>query len=256
MKCSKWLFTTLLAAGLTAGSASAALVGADDASASAYADGWSGGDDGTTAGHPDAFGQWFLGGDGIHSIGDSTQLAGGSGGDINVAADAFRIQSLSGSYADAYRFLDPAGLDAGQTFSIDLAVNFRGGFKGIDLRGPAEETIFNFNIGGDDYAVNQAATGNGSIGNAYSNNTIFTLAFAQTSALGGNWSITRSGGLSDFDSGTYSGIVRSIKLYNGGQGTAPEDDLYINNLVITPEPAALALLACGALALLRRRASR
>ncbi|MCB9866320.1 MAG: PEP-CTERM sorting domain-containing protein [Phycisphaerales bacterium] len=155
------------------------------------------------------------------------------------------MQSVNGTYADAYRFLDPAGLSVGQTFSIDLAVNFRSGFKGMDLRGASDETIFNFNVGGDDYAVDQAESGNGSIGNAYSNNTIFELAFTQTSAGGGTWSITRDGGVTDFDSGTYSGIARSIKLYIGGQGTAPEDDLYANNLAIVPEPAALALLGLG-----------
>ncbi len=237
----------------TPGAAQAAFVGADNASAAAYDDGWNNLDDGTTGGHPDAFGQWFLGGDGIHSIGDSTQLAGGSGGDINAAGESFRIQSIDGSYADAFRFFDPDGLSVGQSFAIDLAVNFRGGFKGMDLRGLTDDTIFNFNIGGDDYAVNDAAGGNGSIGADYSSNTVFHLVFEQTSPAGGNWSITRSGGLSDFDSGTYEGVARSIKLYNGGQGTAPEDDLYVNNLVIVPEPAALFVLGLAAVMVRRRR---
>jgi hypothetical protein len=235
-----------------ASTAPAAWVGTDDAAASAYSDGWANLDDGTSGGDPDAFGQWFLGGDGIHSIGDSTQLAGGSGGDINVLGESFRLQSISGSYADAYRFLDPAGLSVGQTFTMDLAVNYRGGFKGIDLRGAGDETLFNFNIGGDDYVVGQAQTGNGSIGNAYSNNTIFHLAFAQTSAAGGLWSITRGGGLADFDTGTFTGVARSIKLYNGGQGSSAEDDLFANRLSIVPEPVSLVMFGLAGLVLLGR----
>lgn len=245
----------LLGVLLVSTAAQAALIGADNAAATAYDDGWDNLDDGTAGGDADAFGQWFLGGDGIHSIGDSTQLSGGSGGDINSSGESFRLQSIDGSYADAFRFLDPAGLTIGQTFSIDLAVNFRGGFKGIDLRSAdaGDPTIFNFNIGGDDYNVDQAATGNGSIGNAFSNNTVFHLEFAQTSAAGGTWSITRSGGVADFDTGTYTGVARSIKLYIGGQGNAPEDDLYVNNLEIVPEPASILLISFAGMAMLKRR---
>ena len=248
------VMAVLLALLVGAGTANATFVGYDNAAAAAYDDGWDSLDDGTAGGHPDAFGQWFLNGDGF-SIGDSTQVAGGSGGNINSAGESFRVRSENSSYLDAYRFLDPAGLTAGQTFSMDMAVNYRGGFKGMDLRGSSDETIFNFNIGGDDYSVSQATTGNGSIGNDYSNNTIFRLVFEQTSATGGVWSITREGGISDFDSGTYTGVARSIKLYNGGQGTASEDDLYVNNLSIVPEPTTIALLGlgCAALGLRRRR---
>lgn len=246
---------TLLALLAVVGMGHAALIGEDNAAAAAYDDGWTTGDDGTSGGDPGAFGQWFLGGDGSHSIGDSTQVAGGAGGDINSAGESFRMQAPNGTYADAYRFLDPAGLSVGQTFSIDMAVNFRGGFKGIDLRGPEPDnnTLFNFNIGGDDYVVDQAETGNGSIGNAYSNNTVFRLEFTQTSATGGTWAITRSGGVADYDTGTYTGVARSIKLYIGGMGTAQEDDLFVNNLAIVPEPASQSLLALAGLLLAGRR---
>jgi hypothetical protein len=87
----------------------------------------------------------------------------------------------------------------GQVFSIDLAVNFRNGFKGIDVRDSTTANIFNFNVGnvgaGDDYIVQFAASGNGSIGNSYSSNTAFNLSFTQTSASGGTGKIARSGGI-------------------------------------------------------------
>ncbi len=250
---------TLAAVVFVAGNALAAVIGTDNASAAAYDDGWTEGDDGFITGDG-AFGQWFMPGDSAthgHEIGDSTQVAGGSGANINSSGKSFRMWAHNGDYTDAYRFLDPDGLSMGQTFSLDLAVNFRGGFKGMDLRGASggDPTIFNFNIGGDDYNVANAATGNGSIGNAYSNNTAFHLSFTQTSLAGGTWSITRTGGVNDFDTGTYLGVARSIKLYIGGQGSAPEDDLYVNNLSIIPEPSCLALIGmgCSTLAFWRRK---
>jgi hypothetical protein len=74
-----------------------------------------------------------------------------------------------------------------------MAVNCRNGAKGVDLFGTDNIQIFKFNAGSDDYTVAGAATGNGSIGNSYSNNTLFDLRFEQTSSTGGTWSIARSG---------------------------------------------------------------
>lgn len=239
---------------LTASSTSAAFIGADNASATAYSGGWTNGSDGATGGSANAFGQWFLSGDtadATHLIGSSLALGGGS--DINSSGVSFGLRAANGSYLDAYRYIDPAGLTVGQTFSIDLAVNFRGGFKGMDLRGATDSTIFNFNVS-NDYSVGSAASGNGSIGNTYSANSVFHFAFAQTSASGGTWSITRSGGISDFDTGTYNGVARSIKLYNGGQGgDSLQDRLYVNNLSVIPEPAPTLLLSLGGLMMVLRR---
>ena len=240
---------------LMAGVSRAAGIDYDDAGAAAYADGWDQYDDGSV--NPNGLGGWVLGGNAIDgstiAITSSTSVGGGSGA-IDSAGVAFKVHDPSGNYVDLFRFFDPAGLDAGETFSIDMAVNYRGGFKGMDLRSDAgDATIFNFNIGGDDYSVDQAATGNGSIGNAYSSDTVFHLAFTQTSLAGGAWAITRTGGVSDYDTGTYTGRAKSFKLYSGDQGSFGEDALYVNNLAITPEPASLALLGIGSLAMLKRR---
>ena len=54
-------------------------------------------------------------------------------------------------------------MQIGQTFSIDLAVNYRNGNKGIDLRDSLSALILNFNIGSDMYAVNGAASGGGNL---------------------------------------------------------------------------------------------
>ncbi|MEM7680487.1 MAG: PEP-CTERM sorting domain-containing protein [Planctomycetota bacterium] len=246
-----------LAALLAPGGAQALiLVDSDDAGAAVYADGWGLFDDGSV--NPGSLGGWVLGGNasdpGTIDITSSTGL--GAGGAIDSAGVAFKVHDTTGGFVDLFRFFDPDGLEAGQTFSMELAVNFRGGFKGMDLRSDAgDATIFNFNIGGDDYTVSSAATGNGSVGADYAPDTVFSLSFTQVDLTGGTWSITRSGGVSDFDSGTYTGRAKSIKLYSGGQGTAGEDAIYYNNFQVTevPEPSTAALAGVGALMAMSRR---
>ena len=238
-----------------------AILGTDNASALAYSGGWTNNSDGFITGEG-AYGQWFQAGTGATSftIADVSSLGGSTA--LNTNGVAFRLFGNTGNQSDAYRFIDPNGLGAGQTFSIQMAVNYRNGYKGIDLRGATtgDPTIFTFNVGSDDYAVSNAATGNGSLGNAYSSDSVFTLSFTQTDLAGGTWTIDRSGGFTDSDSGTYLGIARSFKLYVGGTIDGPENALFVNNLTTVPEPSTTALLSAFALGagawFLRRRAAR
>jgi len=241
------------------------IAGTDNASASAYSAGWTNGSDGFITGEG-AFGQWFLVGASAPNSGfviSNVTTLGTTNTALNSAGVSFGMFASTNApgYVDAYRFLDPNGLGAGQTFSIQLAVNFRNGNKGFDLRGntSGDPTIFNLNIGGDNYVVNNAASGNGSIGSTYSDNTLFTLLFTQTDLAGGTWSITRAGGVSDFDTGTYSGVARSFKLYAGGTDNLDgQNYLFVNNLQTVPEPSTYALLIGAGLAgwLNRRRLRR
>ncbi len=175
---------------------------------------------------------------------DSTELAGpGSYPDINTAGRAWRMYGVSGGTGGhgesaAYGFLkDGAGKNAtllpGQTLSLDIALNFRNGYKGFAAKNASDIEIFTFNIGGDDYAVSHAATGNGSIGKAYSDNTVFHIALTQTTASGGIWLITRSGGVSTNVTGTYTGAVANFKLYIGQTVSGNANDLYLNNIAVT-----------------------
>lgn len=224
-----------------------AILGTDNASAPEYAFGWTNGSDGSITG-PGAYGQWFLNTNiaSAYTIASAAGVGNASAAVIDSAGVSFRIFQ-TGSEAAAFRFIDPAGLGAGQTFSLQMAVNFRDGFKGIDLRGDTlgDPTIFNFNVGGDDYVVSNAATGNGSIGSTYSSFTIFTLSFTQVDGSGGTWSLDRTGGVTSATNGTYSGVARSFKLYQNSPNALTENALFVNNLSTVPEPSTLGLLLLG-----------
>ncbi|MFK7911040.1 MAG: PEP-CTERM sorting domain-containing protein [Akkermansiaceae bacterium] len=237
-------------------SASAASVGVNNSTAASLGDGWQGGDDTNVTGTP--FGVWSHttdtsgGGFAGFFIGSSTDLDGGVGANINASGSSFGIFGNGGGRADGLLDLGSA-LTVGQTFSFDIAVNFRNGDKGVEVRNGAAATIFKFAIDNDDHVVSDAATGNGSTGDSYSANTAFNLSFTQTSALAGSWTINRSGGITDSDSGTYTGAISSINLYNEADGGGDANNLYANNFTVVPEPSSAALLGLGGLALIMRR---
>lgn len=214
----------------------ATAIGQDNASDPAYAKetGWSSGDNGGSG-----FLGWNLVGNGEPANDRGFFIA--SSTPINSKIDspgekAFGLFAKgAGVSVDAYRTF-AAPLEPGQSFTVDMAVNFRSGLNGIDLRSPVsdgERVIFNFHIGADDYVVNRAATGNGSIGATYSPQTAFKITFQQTSPTGGTWTINRSGGLVDESSGTYEGVAAGVKFYVAGTDGGKENDLWVNNLEIS-----------------------
>ncbi len=208
----------------------AATPGTDNADEAVYQDGWKSGGNGGMG-----FKAWNLvlsgqGDAGGFFIGDSKKTG---AADINVNSKSFGMFGHEKAKStDAYRSFD-APLEVGQSFSVEILSNFRDGNKGVDLRGADEKAIFNFNIGADDYVVHLAATGAGSVGNDYSNNTVFKLVFTQTSASGGTWTLTRSGGFSKTVTGTYNGVAAGFKFYAAGTADVAENNLAFNNLAIT-----------------------
>lgn len=210
--------------------------GGDNADSPAYqkSPAWSGGENGGSG-----FVGWNLVGKGEplsdrgFFLGDSRPI----NSDINSpSGQAFGMFAKGkGNSVEAYRTFDEP-LAVGQAFSVVIAVNFRSGLKGIDLRTSAsdgERVIFNFNIGADDYVVNKAATGNGSIGSTYSSQTAFKVTFRQTSPTGGEWTVTRSGGMADESTGTYEGVAAGVKFYVAETDGGKENDLWFNNLEIS-----------------------
>ena len=246
-----------------ANSSPATIVGTDDATSYVSLGGWTDGSNGSTSG--DAFQPWIFSNNGQNYtgmfLGNSTMLSSGSGGDINTDGMSMGIYGSEGGFNEALRYLN-GSLAVGQTFSLDLAVNWRNGNKGIDIRDDSANRIFNFNIGSDMYVVSDATTGGGNLyadlpDNGYSTNTTFTLSFTQVDESGGSWSITRGGGIVALNTGTYAGVIDSFKLYVATQFGTQNDDFFLNNMVVAdaiPEPATLALLfGAGLTTLIYRR---
>jgi hypothetical protein len=129
-------------------------------------------------------------------------------------------------------------LEDGDTFTVSVGVNFRDGNKGFDLRDSNDNTIINFNVGGDAYNL----TGTLDLfGNAFDANTVFTFTFTQN-ANDVSWTVDRTGGLTATQSGTISGInsgtINDIRFYNVSAGTnndggAGQRNLYFNSLEMT-----------------------
>jgi hypothetical protein len=246
----KKIALSITLAGLTTAAGFGATAGTDDASN--YGGSWTNGSNGGTG-----FAAWDLtnnNNDGTtlfagYFLGDSTLGT----GNINTSGVSFGIYANpNGAFANSARNFDSA-LTVGQTFSIDMGVNFRNGDKGLNLEAGSE--VFNFDVGGDMYKINGVDTGL-----AYDAASIFHLAFTQTSLAGGTYSVSR--GASVF-TGTYTGDASGFQAYNSntnGGGDGDADNLYFNNLSVTnaavPEPATVLLVGpalLGGVFFVRRR---
>jgi len=236
---------TLIFGSLLAAHAQAAAIFMENAGNSYYDSGWT-----YSSSQPNNFG-WFTITNGVAAPGyagfavqDSTGLASpGNYPNINTSGRAWRLFGSRGvdgtgtAEADAYGLLkdgsgNDAALSAGQTLSLDIAVNWRNGYKGFAARNAGGTELFTLNTGGDDYVIYNAATGNGSIGNTWSDNTVFHIAVTQTNGTGGVWTITRSGGVIGTNSGTYSGLVSNFKLYTSQTDAGSQNDFYANNIAV------------------------
>jgi len=250
--------------GAIAGVALAGPVGTDDASNYTLAE-FQAGADKATAG--DAFGAWDIfksyNGSGFVDpyLGDSRDLDGtGTGIDINAGGQSFQLFATESNYVDAKRTFTGA-LGVGQTFSMDWATNWIGsGFQGVDLTtgGGAFTSIFNFNAGGGTFNIDTkgGGTGDGGPFAGEDAHSYFHLAFTQTSLSGGEWLIERTaqgGSVLASAGGTYAGVADGFKVYAGSQFGGAQDDVYFNNLAVTPTPGTLAPLAFAGICASRRR---
>lgn len=250
MKRSTYCLSAVIATACSLATGTAATLASDSAAAAAYNSGWLNGSNGGTG-----FGAWSLSSTGTgspnarHEIGDSTTLnPPNSGANINTSGESFSMTGFgTGNQAIAERGLT-GDLSLGQTFSIDLAVNFRNGFKGFAMKDAGSE-IFTLSVASDKYTVLNATTGNGDLFlNNYSNNTVFSISLEQTAVGGGNWTVTRSGGLTGSANGTYTGTPDTLRLFVGetsGNNTKTQDYLFANNIAVVPEPSILLISVAG-----------
>ena len=159
------VFVSAVLTALSVYSLPAANLDVDNASASAYAGGWNSSFpawslDGTV-GQGGGFGGWNLSANPNANLRIESVSSLGGGTLLDTAGKSFRLSggfyspnndtNFEGAYANAVRYLDPNGLSAGQSFSFQMAVNWRNGAKGVHLDDTAGVKVFNFNIGGDNY---------------------------------------------------------------------------------------------------------
>jgi hypothetical protein len=257
----KLLLSTITAAAFAVGTnAYAQLITNTDTAANYGGVGEPGWTNGANAGA--GFAAWNLyistngGGVAGHFLGNS--VAQGFG-DVNTDNQGFAMYGnpAGDNYANAERAFSSA-LGAGNTFSINLAIAFRNGAKGISLFAggfaPANE-VWNFNVGGDNYTA-----GGSNLGWAYSQTSIFSLTATQISATQLGISLIRGSDSYATNLNVTAGLS-GFRAYVGSTETGDLNNLFINNVTtVVPEPSTYALLALSAVGLAgyaaRRRARK
>lgn len=178
------------------------------------------------------------GGNAGHFLGNS--VADGFG-DVNTAGTAFGMYgnpAQGNPEAVTYRYFvgtgsvaDPvsgrAYLLPGQIFSIDLAVAYRNGYKGIDLVTRDGQFLWNFGVDNDRYEVNQDNV----FDNEYDQHSVFKIEAEQLTD--DTYKVKLSRGTESYSYGPLQGKVGGFKLYNSStQSSDALNNLYFNNLKI------------------------
>jgi len=172
-------------------------------------------------------------------------------GNIDTSGQSFAMwgNPSGDNYFNAERtFVAP--LNVGDTFSIDLAIAFRNGSKGISLFsggfGPANE-VWNFNVGANNYTA-----GGTNLEWAYSQTSVFQILVTQTNESQLAINLSRGLDLYTATVNVTSGLS-GFRLYVGSTDAGNDlNNLFLNNLktTIVPEPSVYFLLVSSAVALM------
>jgi hypothetical protein len=255
----------LSAISVMSSTASAAVLGMDNAADPAYSGGWNSGSNGGFG-----LGAWTLNPSPNTTqagffIGDSTDNGGGGSGNpgsslgINSSGKAFGLYANSGQTAEAIRLFGGT-IATGETLSFEMDNGYinNPGSDGITLRAGATNRFeFYFNGGDSDYTINDG-TGTHNSGIGYTDGGL-SLAYTVTGPNSYSLAVTpANGGSTSTYTGTLMGSPGSDDIdtfrafdFNSSNGTP--GNFYINNIVV-PEPMNAALIgAFGAILLLRRQ---
>lgn len=174
------------------------------------------------------------------STSDAGRFIGSStfgGGDIDTDGKSFGLFAHSGTFSAARRAFAKPRMTTGDVLTFTIAVNYRNGAKGAQLRDASDNSLWRFiteNLNGTDgYYVNDQDVGLG----GYHANTIFTVTITQH-ATDIQWQIDRTGGITATASGTSSipsGSVRFVRFFVANtENGDPQNNLYFNSLNFIP----------------------
>ncbi len=277
------LLALALAPLILASSAEGAALASDNASAYAYDDGWTTGDNGGSG-----FGAWTVSatsGSGGRFIGSSTANADGldngtqggvaSDGDINTttgpnpdqsgspdpnstAGRAWGLFANSGAISNAVRPFTGT-LSIGQTVNFSFDNGYFAGTVGVGLQNAAGDNLWEFYY----------TTGNASYTNSDGNGAVLSglgfgdegidFSFTLTGAASYSLSVTRKDGVA-YTNNTGALIanadqaIAQVRIFNSNAGAGSANDVYANSMSVVPEPSSLLLASFGlGLAALGRR---
>lgn len=165
----------------------------------------------------DGFSNWAFD-TGTPNGGFAGNFIGDFSSEINSNGKVFALFANSGNnaFSGATRQFQKA-MHRTDQFVVKVAMNFRDGAKGFDLRDNENNTIVNFNVGSNEYRLDGTQLFNDN----YDANTVFEFTFTQKeNDL--DWTVERAGGVSGTQSGTIAGInsgtINNIRFYNVSAG--------------------------------------
>lgn len=233
-----------------------AQIASDNASNSAYSSGWNNGSNGGTG-----FGAWAFSSNGTGGFAGAELKDPTAVSITGMGTTAFTLYadpSGSGVYSNADRTLSSA-LNVGDTFSVQLGINFDSGSvgnKGFNVYsgGIGGTQLVNINNGGT-----AAITINGNPMFAQYGTSAMTISFQLTTATNIHvFGTGRDGSESYSGNFTVAAAPNAFRLYASNMQGGDEAKPYLNTLTVVPEPSVIALLSLSLLGLsarVRRRKS-
>jgi hypothetical protein len=240
----------------------AAVIGADTAANSAYNGGWTNGSNGGSG-----FGPWTLtpqpnGNNAGFFIGSSANNGDGGAnapppGDIDTSGESWGLYANSGQTSEAVRPLTGT-LAVNQFIRLDYDNGWidNGGSVGFSFLAGGEERLRLTFVGGEQNYTLHDASGPRDTGVGFTDEGM-QIDFDPDSPDQYGISISPRGGTSVVLRGDLAGTagsgIDSIRFFNTNAGPGSQRDVFVNSLLVLPEPAGLGLLIVAAGGLRRRR---
>lgn len=262
MSWNKCLLAVFLVALLSSHANAALITASDNASNAPYGNGWQTGDNGgtgwgsawTLSGPGDSnpsHGGFFVGSSVNNSGSDDGTTNGAAGdGDINTSGVAWGMYANNSQIVDAVRsFARP--MQAGDTFSIDMdngGVDDLNGTVGVGLQTSGGTDIIEvyFKQGTGFYQV-EVNNGTPSVSTLSWGNEGLNIKIDLLAGNAYQVTLKNRANTSTTLSGTYTGTIDRLRLFNAFAGETGARDAYFNNLSVVPEPSSLAIAAVGAI---------